>query len=128
MVKSVEFFLFFFQSYSKCLSDFFLRLGQTICLQRTTKKALFLRFLHVRCLLITYFIFPWVWKKIIVWKKSWILDPKICTNPVAFNPQELLKGTDLWAWQLSLLSVYFSIQSLFILNVIMPYSHKFCNA
>ena len=26
---------------------------------------------------------------IIVWKKSWILDPKICTNPVAFNPQEL---------------------------------------
>ena len=29
-------------------------------------------------------------KKIIVWKKSWILDPKICTNPVAFNPQELL--------------------------------------
>ena len=56
MVKSVEFFLFFFQSYSKCLSDFFLRLGQTICLQRTTKKALFLRFLHVRCLLITYFI------------------------------------------------------------------------
>ena len=56
MVKSLEFFLFFFQSYSKCLSDFILRLGQAICLHRTTKKALFLRFLHVRCLLITYFI------------------------------------------------------------------------
>ena len=50
--KAFEFF--FFQSYSKCLSDIFLRLGQTICLQHTTKKALFLRFL--RCLLITYFV------------------------------------------------------------------------
>ena len=36
------------------MNDFFLRFGQTICSQRTTKKALFLRFL--RSLLITYLI------------------------------------------------------------------------
>ena len=52
--KPWVFFLFFLQSYNKCLSDFSLRLGQTICLQRTTKKSLFLRFL--RSLLITYLI------------------------------------------------------------------------
>ena len=55
---------FFFQSYNKCLSDFFLRFGQTICLQRTTKKALFLPLL--RSLLITYLIFVSL-EKIIVW-------------------------------------------------------------
>ena len=36
------------------MSDFFLRFGQTICLQRTMKTALFLRFL--RSLLIAYLI------------------------------------------------------------------------
>ena len=40
MAKSLEI-------YNKCLRDFFLCFGQTICLQRTTKKALFLLFFKV---------------------------------------------------------------------------------
>ena len=54
------------------------------CLQRIIEKALFLLFL--RSLLITYLITlslgkEWLfWDK--VWKKSSILDPKICANPV----------------------------------------------
>ena len=49
------------------------------------KKTLFLLFL--RSLLITYLITLSLEKEIIVlekkvWEKSWILDPKTCTNPI----------------------------------------------
>ena len=53
----------------------------SIGLQGTMKKALFLR-----TLLITYLLTLSLEKGIIVWrkvwKKSWILDPKICANTV----------------------------------------------
>ena len=45
--KSGVFFFFFFQIYNKCfISEFFFKSYSTssVCLQRTTKKALFLRF------------------------------------------------------------------------------------
>ena len=84
MVKSLD---FFFQSYNKCFIRVFLRFGQilfnlvhTIAFYR--EKSLFLRFL--RSVLFDKlesgkrnYCFG---KK--VSKKSRILDPKICTNPV----------------------------------------------
>ena len=79
----------FFQRYNKCfISDVFFvfvksYLSLLICLQHTTKKLLFLHFkvsidwtyLRTTCLEKEII----VWEK--VWKKSWILDPKICANP-----------------------------------------------
>ena len=86
---------FFFQSYSKCLSAIFLRLGQSICLQHTTKKPLFLRFL--RCLLITYFITVSLEKKLLsgtsleFWiqrsvRTLWLLILKNCVKEQICGP------------------------------------------
>ena len=47
---------------------------------------------------------PWAWKKKLllwkkVWKKTWILDPKICTNPVLTSVPltfESLSSSEIW--------------------------------
>ena len=84
-MKGVQSLGFFFESYNKCFtSEFFFVLVKSYSisparLQRIMEKALFLHFL------ITYLITLSLEKEIIVlekvWKKSWISDPKICTNP-----------------------------------------------
>ena len=84
--------LFFFQSFKKCfIRELVFVLVKSystspVCLQCTTRKALFVRFL--RLLLITYLLNlesakeVTFWEK--VWNKCWILDLKSCTNPVLF--------------------------------------------
>ena len=61
--------------------------------------------------------FPCVWKKkyIVlekVWKKSWILDPKICTNPVCWSYLDktlhFLKSFNTWTLRATELQVTFT--------------------
>ena len=86
MVKSLEVFWKLEQDFT---SEIFFLLVKSysilpVCLQCIIEKGLFLVFL--RSILITYLITLRLEKEIIVlekvWKNSWILDPKICTNPV----------------------------------------------
>ena len=100
MVKVLSFgfvlfcFVFFVESYKCFINEFAFVLVKSysispVFLQRTIKKALFLRFL--RSLWITFLITLSLEKEVIVLdkslEKSGILDPKICTNPVTSNTQ-----------------------------------------
>ena len=66
----------FFESYNKCF------IGNFFCFAHHEKSFVpaFSQGLHWSPIW-----WPWVWKIIVlgkVWKQSWILDLKICTNPV----------------------------------------------
>ena len=55
---------------------------QYFCCSASWRKALFLYWSPIQ--------YPWVWKKKLllwkkVWKKYWILNPKICTNAVSMQ-------------------------------------------
>ena len=109
MVKHVE---IFFQIYNKCLvSENFLVLDKSysislVFLQCLLKNTSFIHFL--RSFLITLSVEKELlfWKK--VWKKSWILDPKICMNPGPSNNAGVVQCqtplAKLWSYLLTWLS------------------------
>ena len=78
MLKSLE---FFFSKLQQVLYKVVFVLVKSysispVCLQRPTQKALFRHFSPIWK--------SWVWKKKLLFgKTSWILDPKICMNPVS---------------------------------------------
>ena len=84
--KSWVFFFFcrffFFNSYST----------SSACLQRCAPRKKLCSYV-LRSLLITCLITVSLEKEVIVWKKfwkkSWILDPKICVNPVTSSSREI---------------------------------------
>ena len=85
MIKSHEFFfffVFFFDSYST----------SSACLQRCAPRKKLCSYV-LRSLLITCLITVSLEKEVIVWKKfwkkSWILDPKICVNPVTSSSRDI---------------------------------------
>ena len=115
MIKSL-----FFQSYKCLISDFvfpvvkshsispvantfhhkmrsFITILVTVRLQCIMKKAWFLCF--SRSLLITYCNLE-SGKRILFWKKPWILDPNICTSPVLqYSVLRYICLHRSWTWQ-----------------------------
>ena len=91
MVKSLEFifigtaskgsFIFFWSNHIQSCPYILL------CIVRKALSLFFLRSVLIRYLITLSLIWKkklLFWKK--VWKRSWILDPKICTNPVCCWP------------------------------------------
>ena len=79
---------FFFKATTSALEVNLFRFVQILFIQITTYVCSVQWKNRCSCILeVSVDYLPWAWKKKLllwkkVWKKTWILDPKICTNPV----------------------------------------------